>query len=165
MSLRWLTSCVLLRLGGSVIELSCTDKDTVDNQSTERPLVVVADDEPVLHVLASRSLEGVGFEVLHAMHGLQVIELLSREAEPPCLVIADMRMPYMNGSALGAWVRSRYPSTPILYISGYEDELPPTGTDGSYQVLEKPFTPEMLLAKVRELCKDAEPIDQGFHQA
>jgi CheY-like chemotaxis protein len=113
--------------------------------------VLVVDDEPLIHVIVSRCLERAGFEVLHAMDGLQAVKLLSVAAEQPCLAITDMRMPHMGGAALGAWVRSGYPSTPILYISGYMDELPPPANEGSCQALAKPFTPEVLLEKVREL--------------
>jgi CheY-like chemotaxis protein len=123
--------------------------------------VLVVDDEPLIHVIVSRCLERAGFEVLHAMDGLQAVKLLSVAAEQPCLAITDMRMPHMGGAALGAWVRSGYPSTPILYISGYMDELPPPANEGSCQALAKPFTPEVLLEKVRELCKDTVEIRWG----
>ena len=133
----------------------------MDSRPVPPPVVLIVDDEPEIHGLIHRCLERAGFDALHAKDGVEAIAMLSAAAEQPCLVITDMRMPRMNGAELGAWVRSHYPSMPILYISGYMDELPPPASDGSCQALAKPFTLDVLLEKVRELCKDAVEIRWG----
>ena len=132
------------------------------NETAPRPVVLVVDDEPMMHVVIRRCLERAGFELLHAEDGVEAINVLSAAPEQPCLVITDMRMPRMGGAELGRWVRSHYPSVPILYVSGYMDELPPIDGDGSCEALGKPFSSEALLDCVRELCKDvAEPRSGG----
>jgi two-component system, cell cycle sensor histidine kinase and response regulator CckA len=121
-----------------------------------RPLVLVVDDEPLLHVIASRILERAGFEVLHAQDGLEAIELMGLTAASPTLLVTDIRMPRMTGIELGRWVSSRYPAVPILYVSGFTDEFPTLDDDGpSRAILAKPFTPDMLLEQVRLLCGPA----------
>jgi CheY-like chemotaxis protein len=137
----------------------------VDSRPAPPPVVLVVDDEPQMHALIHRYLGQAGLDVLHAKDGVEAIGVLSGTAEQPCLVITDMRMPRMGGAELGAWVRSHYPSMPILYISGYMDELPPPANDGSCQALAKPFTLELLLEKVRELCQDTVEIRWGAQPA
>ena len=118
-----------------------------------RPLVLVVDDEPLVHVIASRVLERYGFDLLNAADGVEAIEILALAQRAPTLVISDLRMPRMNGAELGQWLSDRYPAVPVLYVSGFMDELPPpSAVPAAQSYLAKPFTPEMLLAQVRALC-------------
>jgi two-component system cell cycle sensor histidine kinase/response regulator CckA len=120
-----------------------------------RPVVLLVDDEPMIHVLASRTLARAGWDVLNALDGLQAIQILASLAHPPALVITDMRMPRMSGAELGQWIEVRYPTMPILLISGFMDSLPPLSPSGLRASLGKPFTPAMLLQTVREVCSAA----------
>jgi two-component system cell cycle sensor histidine kinase/response regulator CckA len=120
---------------------------------TLRPLVLVVDDEPLLHVIAGRVLERCGFDLLNATDGLEAIEILALAQRAPTLVISDLRMPRMNGLEFNRWLAARYPAVPVLFVSGFMDELPPPPAGPAVQAyLAKPFTPEMLLAQVRALC-------------
>ncbi len=125
----------------------------MDDRDAPRPLVLVVDDEPLVHVIASRVLERCGFDLLNAADGVEAIEILALAQRAPALVISDLRMPRMNGAELGQWLSNRYPAVPVLYVSGFMDELPPPSAGPAAQsYLAKPFTPEMLLAQVRSLC-------------
>ena len=116
-------------------------------------MVLVVDDEPLLHVITSRVLDRAGFEVLNAKDGLEAIELLGQAAQPPTLVVTDIRMPRMGGLELGRWVETRYPDVPLLYVSGFLHEGPPLASDGGARAfLGKPFTPDAFLERVRQLC-------------
>jgi CheY-like chemotaxis protein len=115
-------------------------------------VVLLVDDEPMIHTITTRTLARAGWEVLNALDGVQAVEILGRLAHPPGLVITDMRMPRMNGAELAQWVESHHPTVPLLYISGFMDTLPPTGQGGLRASLGKPFTPAMLLQRVGELC-------------
>jgi CheY-like chemotaxis protein len=116
-------------------------------------MVLVVDDEPLLHVITSRVLERAGFDVLNAQDGLEAIELLSQAGQAPSLVVTDIRMPRMGGLELGQWVETRYPGVPLLYVSGFLYEAPPLGSDGGPRAfLGKPFTPDVFLEQVRQLC-------------
>lgn len=116
-------------------------------------MVLVVDDEPLLHIIANRVLERAGFDVLNASNGLEAVELLGLATQPPILVVSDIRMPRMSGTELGQWLGTRYPAVPILYVSGFPDEFPLV-LEGSAPrtMLGKPFTPDMLLEQVRRLC-------------
>jgi CheY-like chemotaxis protein len=116
-------------------------------------MVLVVDDEPLLHIITSRVLDRAGFDVLNAQDGIEAIELLSQVAHPPSLVVTDIRMPRMGGLELGQWVETRYPGVPLLYVSGFLYEAPPFVSNGGPSAfLGKPFTPDAFLQRVRELC-------------
>lgn len=116
-------------------------------------MVLVVDDEPLLHVITTRVLDRAGFDVLNAQDGLEAIELLSQASRPPSLVVTDIRMPRMDGLELGKWVQSRYPGIPLLYVSGFLYEVPPINPEpGPTAFLGKPFTPDAFLVEVRRLC-------------
>ena len=71
------------------------------------------------------------------------------------MVLTDVVMPQMNGFELGRQLGERAPSLKILYMSGYRDNTAtPTG-QAPQAFLHKPFTPEILLNKIREVL-DAE---------
>lgn len=125
----------------------------MEDREPPRPLVLVVDDEPLVHVIAGRVLERHGFDLLNAADGLEAIEILGLAGRVPSLVISDLRMPRMTGVELGQWLAARYPGLPLLYISGFMDEAPPPPAGSAPQAfLGKPFTPEMLLSQVRDLC-------------
>ena len=116
-------------------------------------MVLVVDDEPLLHIITSRVLDRAGFDVLNAQDGIEAIELLSHAGRPPCLVVTDLQMPRMGGIELGRWVESSYPGIPLLYVSGFLYEAPPSVSDtGPSAFLGKPFTPDAFLKEVLQLC-------------
>jgi two-component system, cell cycle sensor histidine kinase and response regulator CckA len=114
--------------------------------------VLLVDDNDGVRVLSARVLEESGYEVLEAPSGRAALELLHSRGRPPDLIITDVRMPQMSGGELAAELKLLFPSTPVLFISGFTDE--PFGrraqVPSSIRVLQKPFTPEALLARVAE---------------
>jgi two-component system, cell cycle sensor histidine kinase and response regulator CckA len=119
--------------------------------ATDGPLVLVVDDEPLMHVITSRVLDEAGFELLNATDGVAAIELLNRTGRVPALVITDMRMPRMGGAELGRWLAERHPAVPVLYVSGYtadQDRPPVPASELPRHWLAKPFSPDQLLACV-----------------
>ena len=69
------------------------------------------------------------------------------------LLVADMVMPLMSGTELVRYSRDLSPETKVLYISGYmENDIGPQGVPSSgASFLRKPFTPETLTRKVRDV--------------
>ena len=115
--------------------------------------VLLIEDEPAVRRLARTVLSGYGYTVLEAASGPLAIDLIRTRDKPVDLVITDMVMPGLNGLETTERIREMMPSVRLLYISGYPDNvldrhgpLPP-GT----VFLEKPFTPEELATKVREV--------------
>jgi PAS domain S-box-containing protein len=115
--------------------------------------VLLAEDETAVRVLVRRVLDRAGYRVLEAESGPAALALLDAEPGPVHLLLTDVVMPGMSGPELAARITPRFPGMRVLYISGYTDEaIVQHGVlHPSVSFLEKPFTPEVLLRKVREV--------------
>lgn len=115
------------------------------------PRILLAEDEPALRRLLARLLRLSGFDVIEAADGLEALQLVSSQGRAPDLLISDVVMPRMGGLELAVELRLLHPRLPVLFISGYTDNLfleseeLRHGTD----FLAKPFPPHALIDKVR----------------
>jgi DNA-binding response OmpR family regulator len=110
-------------------------------------VVLVVDDEDTVCGYMTRILASAGYWVLQAHDGEEAITLLETMTTPPGLVVSDLAMPQMTGEGLARVIAARWPSVPILLVSGHRD--PTEGYRGSF--LQKPFTPDELIAAVAGL--------------
>ncbi|MFL5495760.1 MAG: response regulator [Gemmatimonadales bacterium] len=114
---------------------------------TERVALVVDDEELVCRYTA-RILMEAGLRVLEARGGEEALALLEHLGTTAVgLVVSDVAMPHMNGVELARVIGQRWPAIPVLLTSG--DGGPPSAYSGAF--LGKPFTPEVLIASVKEL--------------
>ncbi|HYG22682.1 MAG TPA: ATP-binding protein [Verrucomicrobiae bacterium] len=117
---------------------------TADLNGSETILMV--DDEDLLLAAVRTILSAYGYRVLTANSGQKALDLFARRDPPIDMVITDLVMPAMSGRELAEHIRRMSPETPVLCTSGFvrspnqEDDLP---------YLQKPFTTNDLLAKVR----------------
>ena len=114
--------------------------------------VLVAEDEESVRMLVQTVLITAGFRVLSAPSGTEAAALLDSLDRPLDLLITDVVMPGMIGPDLAHLVLERFPQTRVLYITGYatHSAVPPGFMREEDALLEKPFLPEQLLAKVHE---------------
>jgi two-component system, cell cycle sensor histidine kinase and response regulator CckA len=115
--------------------------------------IMLVEDDDAVRELATLTLEQYGYTVLPAESGTQALEFLGPLAVIVDLVVTDVIMPRMSGPALVALLKQMHPETKVLYISGYtEDATIQHGVlDHGVEFLQKPFTPEGLAQKVREV--------------
>lgn len=115
-------------------------------------ILVVEDEEALLRV-TRRALEGRGYTVHTASSAAAARAWLDRTEATLDLLVTDVVMPGESGPELAAWVRRHHPTVPVLFISGYADEATLRyGLDQENAVLlPKPFRPEQLVARVRQL--------------
>jgi DNA-binding response OmpR family regulator len=118
-------------------------------------LLVVEDQESV-RSFAVAALKGDGYRVIEASDGNEAIAVAGRHPEGLHLLLTDVVMPGMNGKELSERLRALHPNMKVLFISGYTaDVIAHRGVlDPGVAFLHKPFNPEELAAKVREVLSD-----------
>jgi PAS domain S-box-containing protein len=121
-------------------------------RSSRGNTILIAEDNEGVRALTVRILSSAGYVVYEGCDGVDALETLRDLDEPIDLLISDVMMPRMNGSELTAHFQRMQPGTPILLISGYMDE---EAVRRSFKepdaIISKPFTPDTLLSRVREL--------------
>jgi len=122
-----------------------------DLHGTESILVV--DDEQAIVSLTANILTEYGYRVFSAHNGLQALQLLEKEKVD--LIITDLIMPQMDGYQLAAEVKRLYPQIRIQLVSGFADERHNPMADKTLQkhIIDKPYTSQRLLTRVRELLE------------
>ena len=123
----------------------------------EPTLVLVVEDEPAIRSLVHRTLEGAGMVVIEAENGRQALDIFALGGEPPRLVLTDVIMPELNGRELSDYLADLHPTLPILFMSGYtgDDVLARSLLPETAPFIQKPFTPEELLSRVRGMLAGA----------
>ena len=101
-------------------------------------------------------LERSGLEVLAAPDGEAAVEIFAARSFEIVAVILDLVMPGRSGEEVLAEIRARRPDCPVLLCSGYSgSEAPRPVSDGLVRFISKPYTPEQLVATLRELLTRA----------
>jgi DNA-binding response OmpR family regulator len=121
--------------------------------------VLVVDDEASIRSLATRALEGQGYEVLQAADATEAERIADTFSSVIHLLLADIMLPAENGISLARRVVAKRPETTVLYMSGFQPDVIRAVQEGGAPpggFLEKPFTPEALVKRVRELVEPME---------
>ncbi len=123
--------------------------------------ILIVDDETPIRELARDSLQRLGYSVATAQHGMAAQELIENTSQNFDLIISDIMMPGINGIELISWLRQHRPHTSVLLISGFSraDADAEKLTELGASFLKKPFAPELLAARVREI------LDQPYESS
>jgi PAS domain S-box-containing protein len=115
--------------------------------------IVVCEDEPAIREVIRRILDRHGYQVIICDGGTAAIEQARQYDGPIHLLLTDVVMPKMLGKDVAEAVRTERADVKVLYVSGYaRPVLAGAGTlDAGVNLLEKPFSEEVLLAAVREV--------------
>ena len=107
-------------------------------------MILLVDDEEGYRELIARVLTKAGYEVLQAADGLEALSLLEKSTVD--LVISDILMPALNGYALVARLRAKWPAMPVILTTGYlSEDAAKTMMNGSVDFIPKPINTETLL--------------------
>ena len=110
--------------------------------------VLLVEDEPAVAELTRRALKMGGYDVTVVHSGADALAALDKMPVPPDLLLTDVVMPGMRGTVLAKLVTERYPSMPVMFVSGYPGPL--DAEFASARLLPKPFKPTELLRMVGE---------------
>lgn len=114
--------------------------------------ILIAEDNIDLRRLIKEVLTSAGYTVIDAGDGKEAIKRLDECKGMIQLLILDVVMPGANGMEVHQEAIKRMPNIKTLFISGYmKDQIILKGITDDIAILEKPFTPERLLIKVREM--------------
>jgi CheY-like chemotaxis protein len=86
--------------------------------------ILVVEDDPFVRDMAVTELEDAGYEVMEAATGGQALRLLQAGIAVDAL-LTDIRMPEANGWEVAKAYRERFPDLPVLYVTGYAEQMQP----------------------------------------
>ncbi len=115
--------------------------------------VLLVEDDPTVRRLTRRILEESGYTVLEAANGAEALSLVQGGRQHFDVLLTDLMMPKVSGADLAAALRKERPSLPVVFMSGYADEIirRQLGEGGTLPaVLAKPYTMDALRTAVRE---------------
>jgi two-component system cell cycle sensor histidine kinase/response regulator CckA len=114
--------------------------------------VLVVEDDLPMRLLTREILLHQGYHVLEAANGSQALSLLNEHDGPIHLMVSDIIMPGMSGFELATRLATAFPDVKILFMSAFSPyALTHHGAvPGTTRLLQKPFTAETLIEKVRE---------------
>jgi len=132
-----------------------SELDALKSSAEPRPLALVADDEAEVRQLVGEVLAEVGFEVLFARDGLELLDVATRHR--PNLIVADVMMPSMDGYTAVARLRGQ-PATaaiPIIMLTGCADPAYRQLSEGigASAHVTKPFSPLLLGELAQEMVR------------
>ena len=140
----------LPRSEGEVDE-SGPGRSLVEAQQGTETLLLVEDEEAV-RALVRNVLKERGYRVMEASRGQDALELAEQYWGQIDLLVTDVVMPQMSGRELARRLANLHPQIKVLYISGYADNADwYQGPNSGVAFLQKPFSPEALAHKVREV--------------
>jgi two-component system response regulator FlrC len=127
---------------------------------TTIPDILVIEDDPIMREALADWLQAAGYGVRTAADGSA--GLAAVKLAPPALVITDIHMPGVNGTAIISELKQRHPGVPIIAISGLFNSG--RGVDaeaaialGAARALAKPFKRAELLRAMAELLGRPSP--------
>ena len=135
----------------------------VDSCTGNETILLVEDDAAVREVL-ERGLEQEGYRVFTAANGQEGLDLFWAHADEIELIVTDLVMPEMGGISMGDHLRDAGATVPLLYVSGYHQDLEKYTADQlplGGGLLLKPFSPQALGSAIRQAFAVQTPATAG----
>jgi signal transduction histidine kinase/CheY-like chemotaxis protein/GAF domain-containing protein len=119
--------------------------------------ILLVEDAEAVRAVARATLRRAGYQVLEAQNAGEALLVSEQHPATIHLLLTDVVMPHLSGPRLAERLLRSRPETRVLYVSGSPDAAGEVGADA---FLPKPFAPEALLVRVREVL-DADPTSAG----
>lgn len=122
---------------------------TVARGATVTALLV--EDEAPVRAILRRVLERAGCVVCEARHGIDALLVWRAEHEHIDVLVTDIRMPEMSGPALVQCLHADRSTLPVVYVSGYSEEVSRLQLAEMEHFVEKPFSAETLVLALTDV--------------
>jgi CheY-like chemotaxis protein len=141
----------LPRFRGEEVEIPVSDSQQAP-YAMDGETVLIVEDDPAVRVLVSAVLSELGYAFVEAGDADGAMPILN-STQRIDLLISDVGLPGMNGRQLAEVGRQYRPGLKVLFITGYAEHAAVRGgfLDSGMQMITKPFTFDLLTAKVREM--------------
>jgi CheY-like chemotaxis protein len=140
------------------------DGDSVEDQREatrkEEPhggeTILVVEDQDAVRRLTTAILKVYGYQILEAANGDEALDIVQKYSGEIHLLLTDVVLPGINGKELSERLRTLRPKLKVLFTSGYTaDVIAHRGVlDSGVAYIPKPFSPDNLAAKVREVLTE-----------
>ncbi|MGE7962901.1 ATP-binding protein [Pseudomonas sp. NPDC089918] len=146
-------SLFLPRFSGELLEDTQVDAQHAP-YARDGETVLIVEDDPAVRVLVSAVLSELGYAFVEACDADSAVPILD-SGQRIDLLISDVGLPGMNGRQLAEIGRQYRPDLKVLFITGYAEHAAVRGgfLDPGMQMITKPFTFDLLTAKVREMIR------------
>ncbi|HZT77163.1 MAG TPA: PAS domain S-box protein [Vicinamibacterales bacterium] len=125
------------------------------SSASARATILVAEDEPAVRQIVASTLRA-DYDVLLAASGDEALAIADTLSGPPDLLLTDAVMPGKSGVEVAARLVEKWPALRVMFMSGFTDEdLSLSRSTHPVGVIQKPFTPRDLRARVREALASA----------
>ena len=118
--------------------------------------ILVVEDQEAVRTFTKAALKHYGYHVIEASDGEEALAVIQQHAGQIHLLLTDVVLPGMNGRELSERLKELRPNLRVLFVSGYAaDVIAHHGKlDGGVAYIPKPFSPDALAAKVREVLNE-----------
>ena len=120
-----------------------------------RDTILVVEDQPALRGLVAEALDAAGYRAVEAWNGTQAISAIDEHLPPAgelCLVLLDLRLPYVIGLDVLNYLAARGATVPVVAISADTALLGAAVAAGAQATMSKPFDLNDILATVNRYC-------------
>ena len=140
-------------------ENTAADSSGAIRRPLKGSIILLVDDDHAVREITASKLREYGYVVLEVGSGGAALDFLGEESNID-LVLQDFAMPGMNGMEVARQVHSRFPTIPVLFITGYVDQAV-LADIGEARIIKKPFVGDELATKVHAALLKTSPRSGG----
>jgi signal transduction histidine kinase len=141
------------------VDNTASDSSGAIRRPLKGSIILLVDDDNAVREITASMLREFGYVVLEVGSGGAALDFLSEESNIH-LVLLDFAMPGMNGMEVARQVHSKFPTIPVLFITGYVDQAVLTDI-GEARIIKKPFVGDELATKVHAALLKTSPRSGG----
>jgi signal transduction histidine kinase/ActR/RegA family two-component response regulator len=149
----------LPRTAETGFENTAADSSSAIRRPLKGSIILLVDDDHAVREITASKLREYGYVVLEVGSGGAALDFLGEQSNID-LVLLDFAMPGMNGMEVARQVHSRFPTIPVLFITGYVDQAV-LADIGEARIIKKPFVGDELATKVHAALLKTSPRSGG----